>query len=255
MMNILTKWKVNLSTYFFFFLTFLCGYFKNTCLIFFLVIIHELGHVFCTYLCHYQVIKIELYPFGGMTTIDKPVNSSINKDLFIACGGFLFQLIGQIIILILFNLELIRQDTFELFCFYNWLLFIFNLLPMTPLDGAKIMQGLCEKIWPYEKALHYTNIISIIMLFLFFLINIYWHLDNYMICSFLLITFFTILKEQKYLVKRFYLERYLRDYPYRKIENNHIQNIHLLKKETLHFFKKDGHYIHEKKVLQSFFNH
>ena len=67
---ITNKWQINYFTYFYFFLAFLCGYFKNSCFIFLIVIIHELGHILTIKLFKYQIISITLYPFGGITKID-----------------------------------------------------------------------------------------------------------------------------------------------------------------------------------------
>ena len=80
MMNIFKK--VNIS--------FFCGYIKNISIIFFICLIHELGHVFFIKLFGYKIVKIELLPFGGYTTIDEKLNSNINKDLIIAFGGIIF---------------------------------------------------------------------------------------------------------------------------------------------------------------------
>ena len=60
-------------------------------------------------------------------------------------------------------------------------------------------------------------------------------------------------KNQKYIINKFYLERYLYNFPYHKIESNKTINIHLLKKNTLHFFKDNNRYLHEKGVLKTFF--
>ena len=99
MKNIKIKFKINLTTYIFFLIAFLCGYFKNVLYIFFIVFFHELGHIFFIKLFHHKIVKVEFYPFGGITTIDKPINSSINQELFISLGGVFFQLLLGIFLL------------------------------------------------------------------------------------------------------------------------------------------------------------
>lgn len=71
--------KLNFSLYLFFLLSFLCGYFKPTLLICLIVVTHECGHIFFIKLFHYQIVKVELFAFGGLTTIEKPINSSLIK--------------------------------------------------------------------------------------------------------------------------------------------------------------------------------
>ncbi len=241
MKNILTKLKINYFTYFYFLIAFLCGYFKNSLMLFLIVIVHELGHILVIRLFKYEIVFVTLYPFGGITKINKPVNSAINKELIIA----IFGVVSQIILLILIN------DT--LFCYYNLTIMLFNLLPIYPLDGNKLVNLFLEKFLPFEKALKYTNIISLITLVIFIFFNVFGHYRNYLICSFLIVQLFLNLKNQKYFINRFYLERYLYSFPYHKIENNQSLDIHLLKKETLHFFKKQDCYLHEKQLLKQIF--
>ena len=126
-------------------------------------------------------------------------------------------------------------------------------MPIYPLDGSKFIQCLIEKKYPYEKALKINNIICLITYIVFVIYNVLNIYKNITMCLILLIEIIIIIKNQKYLIERFYLERYLYEYPYYKIENNLECNIHLLKKDTLHFFKKKNYYIHEKKLLKSYF--
>ncbi len=238
---ILNKLKINYFTYFYFLLAFLCGYFKNTCWLFLIVLIHEFGHIITIKLFNYQIINVTLYPFGGITKINKPINSSINKELIIAISGILMQLISMCFI------------KNKLFYFYNLCIIFFNLLPVYPLDGKKILNLLLEKYLAFEKALKYTDIISIIFLIIFVIFNISTPNKNYLICIFLIFQIIIMFKNQKYIIDKFYLERYLYNFPYQKIENNEDINIHLMKKNTLHFFKYQNRYIHEKGVLKAFF--
>ena len=106
---------------------------------------------------------------------------------------------------------------------------------------------------PYEYSLKYSNYLSIISLIIFIIYNILSPNKNYLICSFLFFMIIITLKNQKYLINKFYLERYLYSFPYHKIENNQDLNIHLLKKNTLHFFKYHKRYIHEKSLLKQIF--
>lgn len=238
MKNILT---INYFTYFYFFMAFLCGYFKNTLILFFIVLIHEFGHILIIKLFKYKIVKVTIYPFGGITKIDKPINSSINQELFIAFGGILMQLI---------SLLFIKN---HLFYYYSLNIILFNLLPIYPLDGYRIINLILDKFLAFEKSLKYSNILSIIILITFLLFNIFSYQKNYLICSFLIIEIFLMFKKQKYLIHKFYLERYLYNFPYHKISSEDSLNIHLLKKNTLHFFKYHNRYLHEKGVLKSFF--
>lgn len=248
MKNIKIKFKINLTTYIFFLIAFLCGYFKNVLYIFFIVFFHELGHIFFIKLFHHKIVKVEFYPFGGITTVDKPINSSINQELFISLGGVFFQLLLGIFLLFQKN---------ELLSFYNQTIFFFNLLPIIPLDGSVFLHAFFEKFFSYQKSFLLYQILSFFFFLLFFLYNIFFSIDNYFICLVLLVQFFLVEKRKKYFFQRFYLERFLHNFPYKKIQNQKGEDISVLKKETRHFFYEKNHYITEKeKIAKSFFkNH
>lgn len=250
MMNIFNKIKINNYTYLFFLICCLCGYIKNIIIIFSICFIHELGHVFFIRLFKYKIIKIELLPFGGYTTIDKHLNSSINKDIIISLGGILFQLLFLLIVIIFKNnLNII---TYNLIIKYNYILIIFNLIPIIPLDGNKIIHLLLEKYISYEISYKINTFISIILLIIFCICNYIYKIDNYFIISFLAYKLIEYIKNYKYLKNRFILERLLYDIDYNKIDNN-TKNISSLRKEVLHYFKNNNKYINEKNYIKNYY--
>jgi len=241
------KFKINNYTYLFFLICSFCGYLKNISIIFLICTIHELGHVFFIKLFKYEIDSIELFPFGGLTTTNKKINSSINKDLIINFGGILFQLI--FILLIVAFKNRFNIITYNLYINYNKILILFNLLPIIPLDGNNILHLLLEKFLSYKLSYKINLIISTIVLIIFLIINYIYNIDNYFIISFLIYKGITYLKNYKYLKNRFLLERYLYDFEYKKIDNT-TKNINSLKKEVLHFFKEDNKYIKETKKIE-----
>lgn len=239
--------KINNYTYLFFIICSLCGYLKNVLIIFFICFIHELGHVFFSKIFNYEITCVELFPYGGLTTTNKRINSSINKDIIINFGGVLFQLLFLLIIYIFkmhFNIL-----TYNLFINYNITLIIFNMLPIISLDGNNIIHLILEKRFSYHLSYKINFIISLVVLLLFLLINYLYNIDNYFIILFLLIKSIIYIKNYKYLKKRFLLERYLYDIDYKKIDNN-TNSINDLKKETLHYFKDNNKYINEKEIIK-----
>ena len=84
--------KINAFTIYFLLLFFFCGLIKSALIIFSIVLIHELGHVFFALVLGYKIEKITIYPFGGVTIINKDLNTPINRELMIAFGGIFFQL-------------------------------------------------------------------------------------------------------------------------------------------------------------------
>ncbi len=253
MKSILGKLELNSSTYLFFFLSFLCGYFKPIFFIFLLLLIHELGHIVTIKLSHYKIIKVEFFPFGGITTIEKPINSSIQKEMLISLSGCMAQLILMLFLSFFYHKGWLNIQDYQLFRTYNKIIFFFNLLPIIPLDGSIFLHSFFEKFYPYQKALFYYELISFFSFLLFFFYNIFCHVNNYFICAVLLYQFYLLKKQEKYLIHRFYLERYLYEFPYQKIKNHQTKDLKKLQKETLHFFWEKDHYLSEKELLRKYF--
>ena len=248
-MKIFYKIKINNYTYLFFLLCALCGYLKNILIIFSICLIHELGHVFFIRLFKYDVVCIELLPFGGFTTTNQKINSNINKDLIIALGGIFFQLI--FVLIIFFFKNDINMITYNLFIKYNLILIIFNLMPIIPLDGNNLVHLLIEKKYSFHLSYYLNFIVSSIFLILFSIINYIFNIDNYFIISFLFYKGVIYLKNFKYINNRFLLERYLYNLDYKKIDNN-TSNLKSLRKEVLHFFKENSRYVKENKKVEKF---
>lgn len=239
--------KINNYTYLFFIMCALCGYLKNVVIIFTICFIHELGHIFLAKFFNYEIISVELFPYGGFTTVNKKINSNINKDIIINCGGIIFQLIFLLIIFVFkkyFNII-----TYHLYINYNIILIVFNMLPIISLDGNNIIHLILEKYFSYHLSYQINFIISLITLIMFFIVNYIYNIDNYFIIGYLFYKSIMYFKNYKYLKERFLLERYLYDIEYKKIDNNTI-SINDLKKETLHYFKEKNKYIKERDKIE-----
>lgn len=250
MKNIFKKIKISNYTYFFIIICILCGYIKNITIIFTICFIHELGHIFFIKLFSYEIISIELFPFGGYTQINKQINTSINKDLIIATAGILAQIIlGFIIYLFQNNFQ---QITYTLLVKYNLIIMFFNLIPIIPLDGNNIIHLFLEKIFPYNLSYKINLGISLFFLLIFFYLNYKLNLDNYLIISFLIYKIIMAFKNYKYFKNRFLLERYLYNFNYQKIDN-HTKDISNLRKNVLHYFKEGNHYVKEKDKIAKYF--
>lgn len=228
----------------------LCGYIKNILIIYFICVIHELGHILFINIFKYNILYVEILPFGGYTHIDKRINSSINKDILICMGGIINQIILFIVIYLFKNS--MNIITYNLFIKYNFFIMIFNILPIIPLDGNNLFHLLLEKYFSYKKAYYINLYISIIVLVIFLLINYIYNIDNYFIITFLVYKLILYIKNYKYLHNRFLLERILYNLDYKSINNN-TNNIDDIKKEVYHFFKINNKYINEKDYIKESF--
>ena len=170
------KIKFNNLTLYFLLIALLSGYIKNALVVLFIILFHELGHVVITLLLGYKVESIEIFPFGGITKIDKLLNTKIYKDLLIAIFGVVFQLIISLV----YHLGYIND---VMIYNYNMSIMLFNLLPIIPLDGSKIVFELLNYKLSYKKSLMLSFVISFIFIVVYFLLNYQYQLNNYMIIA------------------------------------------------------------------------
>ena len=142
----------------------LTGYYLNLLIFTSLIIIHELGHFIAAKLCLAKVKKIMIYPYGGTTILEDYINRDIHQEIFIASSGVILQFIYYLFFCFLHQKYFIRTYTINLFTLYNSQIIFFNLLPIYPLDGGKILNRCLYLLFSYQTA----NILTII----FSLINI-----------------------------------------------------------------------------------
>jgi len=249
MKSILNKLKINFLTYYFFILCFMCGYIKNVLIIFMIIVIHEFGHVITIILLKYDIESINIYPFGGITKINKPINSKIIHDILIAVSGVLFQ---YIIVNIICIFNIFEYQTVYIIKSYNIILIVFNLFPIVPLDGSKLFESILNMFFSYKKSFHITFIISVLSIILFINYNMINSLNNYLIIALLIFYTYRYYIDFKYIFNKFLLERVLYKFSYKKIKNN-TKNIDDLRREYKHYFKGKNKYVSEEEKIKDKF--
>jgi len=248
------KIYINNSVYLIIFISLITGMFKSISIIMLIITIHELGHIIFLKKFKYQIKKIEIWPFGGITKVEKKLNTPINEEIIIAVGGIFFQTILAIVFYHIKTVGILSYITYDVFKKYNLTILLFNLLPIIPLDGSIIIKSIFEKFLTFNQSYLVSTIISIISLMAFITYNYIFSLNNYIIITFLLYKIITNIKDFKYTKNKFLLERYLYEFPYRKIYHEKKSNHNILRKETLHFFKEDTKYVHERSILGKLFD-
>ena len=230
----------------------LTGYFHNLLVFTSIIIIHELGHYLISKLNKLNIEKIIIYPYGGLVKMNTPLNTPINQELFVAISGIIFQTIYYLIILFLYHYGLIREYIFNLFNIYNQSILMFNLLPIHPLDGSKILNLLLSKIIPFHLANKINIYISIITLCIMIIINYYkFNYTTILIIGIIIDNLIKYHKQLKYIFNKFLLERYIYKITYNKTKK--ISKINQMYKEKYHILKENNTYITEKQALSKKF--
>ena len=226
----------------------LTGYFHNLIVFTSIIIIHELGHYTLAIICKMNVEKIIIYPYGGIVKMNNLINTSINKDLLVAISGIIFQTFYYLIIILLYNKGIVREYIFNLFKIYNTNIIIFNLLPIHPLDGSKILNLILSKFLPFNITNKLNIIISIITLIIVICINYYnFNYTTILIIGIILDNLIKYHQQLKYIFNKFLLERYLYNITYPKTKK--INKINHMYKEKYHILKENNTYITEKQAL------
>lgn len=249
MKNILHKVKVSYSVYILILLALVAGYIKNIFLIMLIVIIHELGHVFFFTLFKIEIDKVVIYPFGGYTYVNMKIHERLYKSFLISIGGFLFQGILYFIFLLFFINDFIVYSTYKMFIFYNFNIMLFNLIPIIPLDGSKMVFCLLSKFISYKNSYRWMVFLSIFSLGLFIAFNYIYKLNDIVLYLFLVFKLVEVVKEFKYVMNRFYLERIMYDHYYNKIISGYIDD-NWMRIDKYYYFKMGDNFINEKDYLR-----
>lgn len=248
MKNILGKIKIDYSTYILILIGLLAGYIKNILVILTIVLVHELGHVFFFYLFKIEIDQIVIYPFGGVSKVNKKIHERIYKDILISLGGIIFQGLLIIGVILLYKEGLIIGSTYKMLINYNKSVILFNLIPLIPLDGSKLLLSICSKYLSYRVSYIIMIIISTISLICFIIYNMVFKLNDLVIYVFLVINLINCIREFKYVKSKFYLERILYNNYYNEIisDNLSIKNMRI---DKYYYYKEGKRYVNEKDYL------
>jgi stage IV sporulation protein FB len=131
----------------------LTGYVVEMLTLFGVVTIHELGHVAAAKSFGWRVRQVQLLPFGGVASVDESTNVPARQEWIVALCGPLQNVWMAGISYMLVQAGWGNGEYWKYFLQANILIGSFNLLPLLPLDGGKILLALlCYRI-SYHRAL------------------------------------------------------------------------------------------------------
>lgn len=240
-----TIFKIHPLYYLVAFLSIITGLFKDFTYITLLIFIHEIGHTIGALFYKWNIKKIIILPFGGITIFNEHINKSLKEEFVILILGPLFQILFYFI-LCFFNIES------TLITNYHYSLLLFNMLPIIPLDGSKLLNIVLNKITSFKLSHMLTIYISIITIIFLLIKNK--NLVLYIIIFFIILKVIREYREHKYIFNKFLIERYNYDLVFKKKKIIRGINLNKMKKEYKHIFY-DNKYYTEKEVLKRYFKH
>lgn len=166
------RFRIDLKIFLFLILFYFTKQIETYVVIIIFAIIHELGHLLAGLCMGMKPEKIELKPYGVSISFQltpKDYNKKIGKGNLLEVKKIVVALAGPLTngILIAIAMKIPVGLFSNLMILYaNLLLIIFNLLPIYPLDGGRVLKGFLHILLGKEKAERYTNHFSFIVLIL-----------------------------------------------------------------------------------------
>ena len=209
------RFRIDLKIFVFLIIFYFTKQIEIYAMIMFFALIHELGHLLAGLLLGMKPEKIELMPFGVSISFKIKVeeyNIKIKKGNLLEIKKILVAIAGPltnfIIILITNSLKI---DIFKglMIIYTNFLIMIFNLLPIYPLDGGRVLKGILHINFGIRKSELYTNIISKVMVAIITAISsiMILHVHNIAILLIDMYLWYLVIKEDTIFKKRMQLTK------------------------------------------------
>lgn len=129
------------------------GYFVEIATLFGIVFIHELGHVAAAKHFGWRIKEVKLLPFGGVAEVEELASVPVREEVTVALSGPLQNVWMILLAYPLMETGMVPREWGTYFIEANLLIALFNLLPVLPLDGGKVMLAVISTWLPYQKTI------------------------------------------------------------------------------------------------------
>ena len=176
-----------------------------------IIFIHEMGHAAAASFFSWRIKRISLLPFGGVAEMDEHGNRSLYEETVVVAAGPLQHLWMAGLAYVLFVTGIFPEYWYDRFVEFNLMVLLFNLLPIWPLDGGKLVFLLLSFRKAFPQAHIQTIFFSAAVLGIFalsvFLLGPF-TLNVLIIVGFLAFSLFYEWKQRRFVFIRFLMERY-----------------------------------------------
>lgn len=209
--ELLLKTKVHPTLWFVVAISVVTAHFMEMLMLMIIIFVHELGHAVCAQFFNWRIKSIQLLPFGGTLETEEYGNKSLKEDMLVVLAGPIQHIWLMGVAYALHVLSFFPNDLFQTFLYLNIILFLFNLLPIWPLDGGRLLFIGMALSYSFIEAQTYTLYISAafaIIIFLTWIIVEPFNLNAWMIALFISISLILEWRQRYYAFMRFLLQRH-----------------------------------------------
>lgn len=156
------KIKLDLSVFLFLSIFILTNQIELYVLLMSFAFIHEFAHLICGVILGFKPSLLKIIPLGFCVEFETGIqayNKKVKKSNTKAVKECIIALAGPIVNLIIVILGIIFKIDNNII-YSNFLIAIFNLIPIYPLDGGRILNNLLKIFCGNRKAHKYTNFIA-----------------------------------------------------------------------------------------------
>lgn len=199
----------------------LTAHFIELSLLLLIIFVHEMGHAAAASFFSWRIKKIAILPFGGVAEMDEHGNRPLKEELIVILSGPIQHAWMMGLAFVLYQFSFLSEGIYEQFIHFNLMILLFNLLPIWPLDGGKLIFLFLSLYQPFPEAhqrVVQISAASTLVFAIFVLLYQPVNLNIWVILGFLLFSLFHEWKQSRYIFMRFLLERY-----YGK--NNNFRNL------------------------------
>ncbi|HAX72691.1 MAG TPA: peptidase M50 [Firmicutes bacterium] len=174
------------------------------------IFFHECGHILMAKVLKWELKEVRVFGFGGFMQFTGELNKSNREDLLISMSGIAVNiLILCLLCLIPKQFLTIRNLRLQnMFIQAQLFIIVYNLIPLPPLDGNRILINLLSMIFPYKRVLKLNSWISFIILGAILCLTFYYDFRQYyMAIGYVLFSTIKFVKQAPYLYQRFILQK------------------------------------------------
>lgn len=187
------------------------AHFIELMMVLLIIFVHEMGHGAAASFFSWRINKISLLPFGGVAEMDEHGNRPFKQELVVVLAGPLQHVWMVAAAYILFLAGVLPDKWHSLFVDYNMMVLLFNLLPIWPLDGGKLVFILLSLHSSFREAHQHTLYLSMGALFIFSSALLFvapFTLNVWVIIAFLAFSLYYEWKQRQFIFMRFLMERH-----------------------------------------------